>query len=273
MKSLMLAEQAPQTLEAFYLPASAHCVQGCSCVRSPYLGLQNPQRVGNTGRDIKLILANMASRIGLIDSVVSDGPTPGVYVHSWDDTTPYAYHGLDQYDITISGAPTQSNVHNAILAAAAAFATSQGWTYSALGKTFDTDADVNALIAAAIPPAPSSYQTIVSQTGTSAPAVSGSLSPMSTYPAGTTFTWARTGAGVYTLTASTAVFNTSGKTGVFVAPLQNLNAQAKAVVTSSTVITVTTAVASVAVLGLLGLTTTPTDALLNQTMIYVQTYS
>lgn len=121
-------------------------------------------------------------------------------------------------------------------------------------------------------PAPTSYQTIVSQTGTAAPAVSGGFTPISTYASGTTFTWARTGAGVYTLTASTAVFNTS-KTGVFVAPLQNLNASVKAVVTSTTVITVTTAVQSVAVLGLLGLTTTNTDALLNNTMIYVQTYS
>lgn len=117
------------------------------------------------------------------------------------------------------------------------------------------------------------YQTIVSQTGTAAPAVSGGFTPMSTYTAGTTFTWARTGAGVYTLTASTAVFNTSGKTGVFVAPLQNLNASVRAVVTSTTVITVTTAVQSVAVLGLLGLTTTATDALLSGTMIYVQTYA
>lgn len=143
---------------------------------------------------------------------------------------------------------------------------------STIDWLFSTPGDVAAAIAAAIPPSASSYQTIVSQTSTAAPAVSGSLSPMSTYPAGTTFTWARTSAGVYTLTASTAVFNTSGKTGVFVAPLQNLNASVRAVVTSTTVITVTTAVQSVAVLGLLGLTTTATDALLSQTMLYVQTY-
>lgn len=134
-------------------------------------------------------------------------------------------------------------------------------------------ADIAAAIAGAISSAPSSYQTIVSQSGTAAPVVSGSLSPVSTYPAGTTFTWARTGAGVYTLTASTAVFNTSGKTGIFIAPLQNLNAQARGVVTSTTVITFTTAVGSVAVLGLLGLTATNTDALLSSTMIYVQTYA
>lgn len=122
-------------------------------------------------------------------------------------------------------------------------------------------------------PTPSSYQTIVTQTGTAAPAVSGSLVPTSTYPAGTTFTWARTGAGVYTLTASSAVFNTSGKTGVFVGSLNNPNGAWKAVVTSSTVITLTTSLQSLAVLGLLGFTGTPTDALLTQTMVYVQTYS
>lgn len=120
------------------------------------------------------------------------------------------------------------------------------------------------------PASPTSYQTIVSQTGTSAPAAG--ITPISTYGSGVTFTWARTGAGVYTLTASSAVFSTT-KTGVFVAPLQNLNASVRAIVTSTTVITVTTAVQSVAVLGLLGLTTTNTDALLTGTMIYVQTYA
>lgn len=120
---------------------------------------------------------------------------------------------------------------------------------------------------------PSSYQTIVTQTGTAAPAVSGSLSPVSTYPAGTTFTWARTGAGVYTLTASAAVFNTSGKTGVFLGALNNLNGSWKAVVTSSTVITITTAIGSLLGLGLLGFTATNTDAILSQTIVYVQTYA
>lgn len=136
--------------------------------------------------------------------------------------------------------------------------------------TFTTPTDLAAAIAAM---GPASYQTIITQTGTTAPAVSGSLTPTSSYPAGTTFTWARTGVGVYTLTASTAVFNTSGKTGVFVAPLQNLNGSIRAVVTSTTVITVTTAVQSLAVLGLLGFAATNTDALLNQTMVYIQTYA
>lgn len=124
-----------------------------------------------------------------------------------------------------------------------------------------------------IPTAPSSYQTIVSQTGTAAPAVSGSLVPTSTYASGTTFTWARSSTGVYTLTASTAVFNTAGKTSVFISPLNNLNGAVTAVITSSTVITITTAVQSLAVLGLLGFTATPTDALLTKAMVYVQTYA
>lgn len=153
------------------------------------------------------------------------------------------------------------------------YATAHGYTLSA-GITWSSPsvADINTLIAAALPPAPTSYQTIVSQSTTAAPAVSGGFTPMSTYAGGVTFTWARTGTGVYTLTANSAVFNTS-KTGVFVAPLQNLNGSVRAVVTSTTVVTVTTAVQSLAVLGLLGFTATPTDGLLSGTMIYVQTYA
>lgn len=124
-----------------------------------------------------------------------------------------------------------------------------------------------------LPVAPASYQTIVTQTGTAAPTVSGGFTPVNTYSGTPTLTWARTSAGVYTLTASAAIFSTSGKTGIFIAPLTNLNASIRGVVTSSTVITLTTAVQSVAVLGLLGLTTTNTDALLSNTMIYIQTYS
>lgn len=118
-----------------------------------------------------------------------------------------------------------------------------------------------------------SYQTIVSQTTTGAPAVSGGFTPVNTLAGTPTMTWARTGAGVYTLTAGSAVFSTTGKTGVFVAPLTNLNGSVRAVVTSSTVITVTTAVQSLAVLGLLGFTATATDTLLDKTMIFIQNYA
>lgn len=178
---------------------------------------------------------------------------------------------LGDYGVTysIAGVSGQAGVISGGETELQNYATSQGWgTIASFIWPYATLAD----IVAAIPPAPTSYQTIVSQTGTAAPAVSGSFTPTSTYTAGTTFTWARTGVGVYTLTASAAVFNTSGKTGVFVAPLQNLNGSIRAVVTSTTVITVTTAVQSLAVLGLLGFTATNTDALLSGTMIYVQTY-
>lgn len=121
--------------------------------------------------------------------------------------------------------------------------------------------------------APNSYQTIVSQSSTTAPAVAGGLAPLNTYPSGTTFAWARTSAGVYTLTASAAVFNTSGKTTVILGPLNNLNGQNTAVVTSSTVITITTAVQSLAFLGLLGFTATPTDAMMTKMAVQVLTYA
>lgn len=134
------------------------------------------------------------------------------------------------------------------------------------GETVDYN---NLINKPTIPFSPQSYQAIISQTGTAAP--TSSITPINTYTGTPTMTWARTGAGVYTLTASSAVFSTT-KTGVFIAPLTNLNASLRAVVTSSTVITVTTAVQSVAILGLLGLTATNTDALLASTMIYVQTY-
>lgn len=158
---------------------------------------------------------------------------------------------------------TDVTVNAAIDAAVGTYATGQGYVIDNIIHT------VNPLPSASVP----SYQTIVSQTGTAAPAVAGGFSPINTLPGAPTFTWARTGAGVYTLTASSAVFSTSGKTGVFIAPLTNLNASVRGVVTSSTVVTFTTAVQSVAILGLLGLTATPTDALLSNTMIFIQAYS
>lgn len=177
---------------------------------------------------------------------------------------------LDEYNLALDTTTYTSPA--AIYAEAVSqilgYATSMGYTN--IASASDIIWPVQGIMAAS---GPNSYQTIVTQTGTTAPAVSGSLVPTSTYPAGTTFTWARTGVGVYTLTASTAVFNTSGKTGVFVGALNNLNASYKTVVTSSTVITITTAIGSLLGLGLLGLTATNTDALLSNTMIYVQTYA
>lgn len=190
---------------------------------------------------------------------------PGAYIQVWDGAG--AQIGVFSENITLSAT---SITPDAIL----------GEVYSSCNSTLQSDAGVTLALSdwsllepELLPTAPTSYQTIVSQTGTAAPAVAGGFTPTSTYASGTTFTWARTGVGVYTLTASTAVFNTSGKTSVFVSPLQNLNGAIRATVTSTTVITVTTAVQSLAVLGLLGFTATNTDALLSGTMLYVQTYA
>lgn len=214
---------------------------------SPYFGIR-------TGAIDKIKM----SKIGFVVGHQVDDPTEMDVLIDVFDTG--VFQGTFAQEFTPSAIAVPSDLDTQLMAAAAIFASANGLA---------SVVKYNALVSD-IPTAPTSYQTIVSQTGTSAPAV-GSLTPVNGYT-GTTFAWARTGVGVYTLTASTAVFNTSGKTGVFISQLNNLNANVKAVVTSTTVITFTTAVASVAVLGLLGLTVTNTDALLNNTMIYVQTY-
>lgn len=224
---------------------------------------------GNLVRDIRFIPTIMAVTNCVASTIGSFNSDFAVDVQFFNGTTFVNEINIELTDFTKYG--SSIDIYNYAVSSILAYAATQG--YTAISSAANIVWAMAGIPTISLTPAPSSYQTIVSQTGAAAPAVSGGLVPTSTYPAGTIFTWARTGAGVYTLTASTAVFNTSGKTGVFVAPLQNLNAQAKAVVTSTTVITVTTAVASVAVLGLLGLTTTNTDALLSGTMLYVQTYA
>lgn len=208
-------------------------------------------------RNIHLFLEIMD--FDIVELLISAG-TPEIAVALYDSSTG-AFNSIQllpmtQADIKANG------MYATIVAAINTYATNNAITVGATPSFGDVPAV-----------GPLSYQTIVSQTGTAAPVVQAGFTPVSSYASGITFTWARTGAGVYTLTASTAVFNTSGKTGVFVGGLNNLNAQWKAVVTSSTVITLTFAVQSLAVLGLLGFTATNTDALLTNTMIYVQTYS
>lgn len=236
------------------------------CLRTIEMSSTLPVLAGahpGTGRIKALILIDMKALIGSFQ-------TPGVGDQSFEiDTSlfdPSTNTFVDEYPLQISLADispaTDAQLQALITAAIISRAAGLSYTITAADFIWST-----------VPPTgPNSYQTIVSQTGTAAPAVSGGFTPTSTYASGVTFTWARTGAGVYTITASSAVF-TVGKTGVFVAPLQNLNASVRAVVTSSTVITVTTAVQAVAVLGLLGLSATNTDALLSGTMIYVQTYA
>lgn len=236
-------------------------------VLSPYFQRQSRGR-GNPGRDTKFISVLMAR------AYISDYEVDGVKIDVLFElmnagNTAVLY--TDLVSIVTSSFSDGAGWHAAALAAIQTYATTKGLTVTSSDVIFPYALleDVTAAIAAITP---ASYKTIVSQTGTAAPAVGGSLSPLNRYPAGTTFTWARSSAGVYTLTASAAVFDTSGKTSVFLGSLNNLNGSWKAVVTSTTVITLTTAVQSLAVLGLLGFTATPTDGLLSATEISVNTY-
>lgn len=174
--------------------------------------------------------------------------------------------------VDITSVTTRDGLQAASLATLDTYLAANSWNRTdGMVWPFIDDADINALIAAAIPAAPNSYQTIVSQTGTAIPAVTSGFAPLNTYTGTPTFTWARTSSGVYTLTASSAVFNVAnGKTAVFISPLSNPLSNIVYTVTSTTVITFTTSTLNVISL-LLG--ATATDALLSKTMIYVQTYA
>lgn len=110
----------------------------------------------------------------------------------------------------------------------------------------------------------STYQSLITQTGTSAPTGTALHNDFGA----TTFTWARTGAGVYTLTASAPTF-TANKTGVFMSNPNNTFAGFKYTVTSTTVITFTTTLEAILSLAL---TNPATDALFANTMIDVVVY-
>ena len=112
-----------------------------------------------------------------------------------------------------------------------------------------------------------SMQSFVTQTGTATPTATLLVNGFGS----TTFTWARTSAGIYTITASSPVF-TSGKTVGIYSPLVNLNGAVSITRTNSTTITMTTAVQSLAILGLLGFTATPTDAMLSNNLVELRVY-
>lgn len=176
----------------------------------------------------------------------------------------------------------QQDLYNAAVANAASFATANSLTLTGYvsgwypdiasatkpGVISASTASSLAAILAAIQP--QSYQAILSQSGSLAP--TSGITPVNTYSGAPTFTLARTSAGVYTVTASTSVFNTSGKTGVFVSPPNNPLANIVCAVTSSTVITITTSINNLTSLLGLGFTATPTDGILSKSMIYIQTY-
>lgn len=233
-----------------------------SGVLSPYFQMIDTRKVGPI-RNIHLFLAYMAVNKAIMANYQQDNPGAFSVLVSFIDGSTNLVVDNELLDLTIPSITDLASLDAAAMAAYNAYIIAAGYTITTFIKA-------TSLV---VPPAPSLYQTIVSQTGTTAPAVSGSLSPLNTYAGAPTFAWARTSAGVYTLTASAAVFSTAGKTSVLVGPLNNLNGAVTAVITSSTVITFTFAVQSLAVLGLLGFTATPTDALLTKTAIQVLTYA
>lgn len=110
-----------------------------------------------------------------------------------------------------------------------------------------------------------SYSALITQLSTSAPATGSVVNNFSP----TTFTWARTTAGIYTVTANSGVF-TANKTVVLMSPpLSSLNTF-NAVITSTSVITITAGLSSVIATVL---TNVPTDALLTNSLFEIRVYN
>lgn len=109
-----------------------------------------------------------------------------------------------------------------------------------------------------------SYQAIISQSGTSAP----TATVYKTDFGATTFTWARTSAGLYTVTASSAVLTTNKTVIILSNPITGL-VNYIVIPTSTTVVTITTLLASVIATVL---TATATDALLTNILVEIRVY-
>lgn len=110
----------------------------------------------------------------------------------------------------------------------------------------------------------SRYYTKLSQSATSAPTNTDYITDFGAV----TFTWARTSAGIYTVTANSAIF-TANKTHVFIQQPGLGLVEYKVVVTSTTVITLTTSLSSVIATVL---TAVATDILLSNTLFKVEVY-
>lgn len=110
-----------------------------------------------------------------------------------------------------------------------------------------------------------SYQSILTQSGGSAPSVTNGQNDFGS----TTFTWTRLSAGTYRVTASTAVF-TANKTVVVISDPASSLVQYTAVVNSTTTATISTNILSV--LSLL-LNATVTDSLLTNTLVDIRVYN
>lgn len=118
-------------------------------VLSPYFQMADLRKKA-PGRDIRIILALM-SRIGVIIGYQNDQDGMDVLVKSWDASAPYTDRGTDGIFFSTVGLTTQAGVVSAAMAAISAFATTNSFTFSTLIDSFDTDTDVSALIAAAVP--------------------------------------------------------------------------------------------------------------------------
>lgn len=116
-------------------------------------------------------------------------------------------------------------------------------------------------VATLLPPESSSYTALVTQTSTNAP----TKVAMKNDFGSTTFTFARSSAGVYTITASAATF-TVNKTVVILGAPQATLVSYFGVVTSTTVITLTTGLLAAGV-------AVPTDALLTNTLLEIRVYA
>lgn len=170
---------------------------------------------------------------------------------------------------TAASQPTSAFATSAqgTLASTALQSITSGNVTTALGYTPYNATNPSGYITSASIPAQlyQTYQASVTQTGTSAPT---GTQLANNFSGGVTFTWARTSAGTYTVTASSAVF-TAGKTKVYFGPLNNALGYVNYTVTSSTVITITTTLTSI--LSLL-LTTANTDALMTNTPVDIRVY-
>lgn len=109
------------------------------------------------------------------------------------------------------------------------------------------------------------YAAFLTQSGTSAPSADTEVNNFT----GVTFTWARTSAGLYTVTASSAVFTANETAVIMSTPLSSLNTF-NAVITSTTVITLTTALSSVIATVLASVAT---DALLTNSLLEIRVYN
>lgn len=115
-----------------------------------------------------------------------------------------------------------------------------------------------------IPNLPSHYVSSVTQVTTGNPTATSLENDFGA----TTFIWARTGVGIYTVTASSAVF-TANKTKIFFGPLNNALGYVSYTVTSTTVITINTTITSILSLVL---TTGNSDGLMTAQPIDIQVY-